>query len=65
MTVQQAADLLNVSRAYVIDLLEAGTIRRGEDSEVEATSLIEYKRLDDRLRRAAADELSASTRGWS
>ncbi|KOV76973.1 excisionase [Nocardia sp. NRRL S-836] len=64
LTTQQAADLLNVSRPYVIGLLEAGAIeyrKVGKHRRVKAASLMEYMRNDDQRRRQAADELSALT----
>lgn len=62
LTTQQAADLLNVSRPFLIGLLEAGKIEYrtvGTHRRVKAASLHEYIRSDDRNRRKAADELSA------
>jgi excisionase family DNA binding protein len=64
LTTQQAADLLNVSRPYLINLLEADAIeyrKVGKHRRIKAASLVEYMRNDDQRRRGAADELSALT----
>jgi excisionase family DNA binding protein len=60
VTTQQAADLLGVSRPYVVGLLEDGAIAHrkvGRHRRIFLSDLLVYKRSDDEQCRKAADEV--------
>jgi excisionase family DNA binding protein len=63
LTTQEAADLLGVSRPYLIKLLEEGalpcTLTAGSHRRLRLADVLAYRRVRDRERRAALDEMSA------
>jgi excisionase family DNA binding protein len=64
LTTQEAADLLNVSRPYLIKQIEAGEIphhKIGRHRRIRFDDLMGYKERGDRVRSQSLDELVAQT----
>jgi excisionase family DNA binding protein len=64
LTTQQAADLLNVSRPFLIKLIEKGDIPHsmvGRHRRLKAEDLFAYKSARDKARAEALDELIADS----
>lgn len=62
VTTQEAAEMLNVSRPFLIKLLEEKTLpfrMVGTHRRIRLADLLEFKKADDERRRKAIDELAA------
>jgi excisionase family DNA binding protein len=67
VTTQQAADLLNVSRQYLVRLLDEGRIafrKTGKHRRLRIEDVLEYKEKRDKDRRAGLQELSRMTQDF-
>jgi excisionase family DNA binding protein len=62
LTTREGATILNVSRPFLISLLENGAIKHrkvGSHRRIRAEDLLEYKRKSETDREQAMDELAA------
>lgn len=62
LTTQQAADILLVSRPYLVKLLNEGKIEHrkvGSHRRIRYNDLLKFKALEERARKSVLDELAA------
>lgn len=67
LTTQQAANLLNISRQYLVRLLEAGDIphtKTGRHRRLNVEDVLRFKRERDCRRRKKLDDLSAMSQDF-
>jgi excisionase family DNA binding protein len=63
LTTQEAADLLNVSRPYVVQLVDQGKLachKVGTHRRIPVTELVRYKQEDDERRKKALADMVAA-----
>ena len=68
LTTQEAADLLNVSRPYLVKLLETGRLafhKTGKHRRIRFDDLMSYKQARDEKSRQALDALAAEAQELS
>jgi len=66
-TTQQAADMLNVSRPYVVQLIDRGDLaaeKVGRHRRIKASDLTDYRRRQQADARVAAKEMAELTADW-